>query len=817
MIPDLFNTPKESRQVKSYPGSGASGMSMAYSSYQKPIISDQTFYTNPITGKKQKEKPFEKDLKKHTEILNYDAKKAGVSVDKYLEYLKQPDVESYARSKIIEEEIDSKRGDVLSSLDKGLEQVELDYLNNIRNKKVEEIEIKKDEVQKVFNLKTKSLIKELDDINNTPAAKWFNDFIEMVNQPLIMGPKEGEGTFNFKRQDGKIIKVPNSYLNEYQAAISMLSKNENDIRNRYKIAQEEYDKSVPNPNDKKQLIQEINLLGKNYNNFSKNYNKATMQSRLMMAGALDMITFGSNNSIGEWQNNLRIERQSEMEKFSNDIRFDQAFDSLGNFGEFLGQELGTQLPIIASMIVTGSIAGVPALGLGAVAQAGVTGGVMALTSGGQQLGDMEYEEAVSKQNEYIFDDVEYSTFQKFWMPIGYGAAEGVFGAMPTAFIGKRAIESVINAGGKKLVKEVSIGFNSVTLNRITNEVAMPMFVDVVGEAGFTAPLQSLITGRPLLEDVKHAAFSSAMFTGSMTTTSVAAGAFLNKFSDSKTDQEIRSLINDKEIIERNRIYNIANLGEIVYDDQAAEIKKINKSAELANARIDNQLEIKFRGIDQDIRNLGEDDFNRYVQDKTEYEKIKGKAQEIYDGNDLPEVKDKKLKDLKNLFDFYGQALDSFANQKDFGNPWFLLQTASITDDEAKERLDEIKKEATSNLLKDNPTKELKETEILDEGEKIYKEQEINKDVDNLMNNAKKSFLAASKPKVYETVEEAKKEFDNEVETEFKARNKRAELENRKKITKQEFIDQQYEIIENSNGFARVRRKTAEGAELVKGR
>lgn len=816
LIDDLFNTPKESRQVKSYPGSGASGMSMAYSSYQKPIISDQVFYTNPITGKKQREKPFEKDLKKHTEILNSDAKKAGVSVEKYLEYLKQPDIESYARDKIIQEEIDSKRGDVLSSLDKGLEQVELDYLNDIRNKKVEKIEIKKDEVQKVFNLKTKSLVKELDDVKNTPAAKWFNDFIEMVNQPLIMGPNEGEGTFDFKRQDGKIVKVPNSYLNEYQVATSMLSENENDIRNRYKIAQEEYDKSVPNPNDKKQLLQEINLLGKNYNNFSKNYNKATMQSRLMMAGALDMMTVGLNEDVGEWQRNLRIERQSEVEKFSNDIRFDQAFDSLGNFGEFLGQELGTQLPIIASMIATGGIAGVPAFGLGALAQAGVTGGVMMLTSGGQQLGDMNYEEEVSKQNEYTFDDVEYSTFQKFWMPIGYGAAEGVFGAMPTAFIGKRAIESVINAGGKKLVKEVSIGFNRVTLNRITNEVAMPMLFDATGEAGFTAPLQSLITGRPLLEDVKHAGFTSLMFTGSMTTTSVAAGAVLNKFSDPKTDQEIRSLINDKEIIERNRIYNIANLGEIVYDDQIAEIKKINKSAELANARIDNQLEIKFRGIDQDIRNLGEDDFNRYVQDKTEYEKIKGKAQEIYDGNDLPEIKDKKLKDLKIQFDFYQEALDSFTNQKDFGNPWFLLQTASITDDEAKERLDKIKKEATDNLLKDNPNKELKESEILEEGEKIYKEQEIDKDVNNLKNNSKKSFLASSEPKVYENVEEAKKAFDDEVDEQFKARNKRAKLEERPEITKEEFIDQQYKIIETSNGFARVRRKTAEGEELVKG-
>ena len=88
------------------------------------------------------------------------------------------------------------------------------------------------------------------------------------------------------------------------------------------------------------------------------------------------------------------------------------------------------------------------------ASAAVSGTTLGLMTGGQQMGDMTFEEYKSMLDGLTYNDVEYSSLQKIGTGLGFGAAEGLFGTAPTFLLGRRWAKSAYSAFAKNNLDDV---------------------------------------------------------------------------------------------------------------------------------------------------------------------------------------------------------------------------------------------------------------------------------------------------------------------------------------------------------------------------
>ena len=223
----------------------------------------------------------------------------------------------------------------------------------------------------------------------------------------------------------------------------------------------------------------------------------------------------------QWQNYST----GVMNKYAPDIKFKNAFTD-ENFGRFLAQEISTQLPIVTSMIATGGTAG--ALGAGVRGQTIAAGTQISIASAGEQYGRMTYEDSLT-------DYKLYSNEEKFLISSLYGSAEGFFGVAPSYYLLSRTFNA-LGANGRKVALDGMTRY-------FTNYIAAPPLIESGSEA-ITSMAQNGLTGRPIFENVDHAAFSGAMFGALMNSAPSVAGAFMQKFGDVKKFEEFR-LNNEK--------------------------------------------------------------------------------------------------------------------------------------------------------------------------------------------------------------------------------------------------------------------------------
>ena len=331
-----------------------------------------------------------------------------------------------------------------------------------------------------------------------------------------------------------------------------------------------------------------------------------------------------------------------MNKYAPDIKFKDAFKG-DNFGRFLAQEISTQLPIVTSMIATGGTAG--ALGAGVRGQTIAAATQIGIASAGEQYGRMTLEDSL---NDYKL----YSNEEKFLISSLYGSAEGFFGTAPSYYLLSRTFNT-LGASGKKVALDGATRY-------FRNFIAAPPLIESGSEA-LTSMVQNGLLGRPIFENVDHAAFSGAMFGALMNSAPSVAGAFMHKFGDIKKYEEFR-LNNDK-------------INEIDYytsflDKRTSEFKTLTKQRNEYFKANENILTKIAGNINQKVSKFA---FSQYMKVTSMQETLRSEAQSILDGNLSQDAKIEALKKLQAEFDLYQNVRDLFRNETDYGNEFHLLK------------------------------------------------------------------------------------------------------------------------------------------------
>jgi len=349
-------------------------------------------------------------------------------------------------------------------------------------------------------------------------------------------------------------------------------------------------------NDKQigSIEEEVDFLKRNYSTADKLKNDAklgladiyvkTTKGLPMLLSDLDEATlgqlrFGSEEGVmSEDERQQLIDEIIDWEtaknktksKFKKDVDFSNL--SVDNFGSFLAQEVGTQIPVFAQMMLPG---GVVSLG---VTSAGDKYGQMETESNrisfkvnGKELQGFEKEDGSIVDEtgfKYNPDEVEitslrtpdYSKLQMATAAIGFGTAESLLGALPTKSALGRVAKSFEQSGKRQLIRDGIKSFISKPLQEAKQEA---------WTEGATSVVQNFIDIKVLgkndvglFDNVDHAMFTGGMLGGLMGSVPAIAGVAMRPFS-SKTETKqvrknlemvlgLREQLNNQELTEATR-------------------------------------------------------------------------------------------------------------------------------------------------------------------------------------------------------------------------------------------------------------------------
>ena len=468
--------------------------------------------------------------------------------------------------------------------------------------------------------------------------------------------------------------------------------------------------------------EELDLLKRDYSLLNKfGFNAASTLSGLSF-GLLEYLAPlsgmpGSNEIMEQMSIKRRKELEEAREKYRPDVAFEDAFSSLDNFGRFITEETGRQLPIFALIAASGGAAtalGATSLGAGAVS--GVTLGTM---SAGQQIGDMTYEEFLSKYNDVKaygknleYNDKEYSDLNKFLVGTGFGAAEGLLGAAPTFILGSRffnnATKSFIKAGEKGLLAKIPTTTFQKALNfgkPFAKEFVIGSAEEAITE-GLTTLTQNIITRNSnIFEGVGHAAFSGGFFGGALGGGSVAMGSALSMSMNTAERAQIQDLLNQKQgILKQLSSLDGRTKGALALKNRAENIEK--------------EISDKMLTAEKTwLSKMSKPNFEAYTKTLDAQARLRQQAFDIKNDETLSKAEKKKEIDLLAI-DYQGLQgqIEAFRNPLDYANKYHLLKTT----DEA--RYNEINKEASSKLSSEGV--DLTKEKIDKEAYEVYLNQEL---------------------------------------------------------------------------------------------
>ena len=364
--------------------------------------------------------------------------------------------------------------------------------------------------------------------------------------------------------------------------------------------------------------------------------------------------------------------ENERKKYRDDVKFKDAFDGLDNFGRFIVEETGRQLPIFAMIAASGGTAS--ALGASTMRAAAVSGTTLGVMTGGQQMGDMTFEEAMSKADQFKFNDKEYSDLKKYWTGVGFGAAEGILGTAPTFLLGQRFLQNgyklFSKKGSEKILKDIATKrFDRQFARELGKETGIGIAAESISE-GLTQMTQNAFVGRPIMENVDHATFSGGFFGGTLGGGSVIMGAAMRSMMDKKTVAEID---------DRNAEINDLRRRRIMHDPNSDTYKQYTEQIENKQKQVDDKIE----EFNNNWRNtMSYSAFNAYKNALDEQAKIRNKAREIQDGSLDDKNKQKALEDLGTRYEALDIMINDFKSG-DYQNKFKLLQTS---DPKAYERI-----------------------------------------------------------------------------------------------------------------------------------
>lgn len=660
-----------------------------------------------------------------------------------------------------------------------------------------------DENQIKINKDYDSFIARRTLLEESEQFKYKEKIEKDLNDPnFIFGSgAEGEEQFTF---NGK--KVPKSVVDKYTMAYEFVGKESNLIGGMYDSYQNNRENYNSNLKEKFDLELEFDLLRRDYDSLSKNANSAYNVTKGIVLGGASYIYEIQDAIIGSLSSSLprakglavnmqaikvkdaqlqhRIDMEKERFNYAPDVQFKDAFKD-GNFGEFLMQEISTQAPIIATMMATG-VAGV---------------GVIGVSSAGNQISDMDYEEMMSKKDKYKFNDIEYSNTEKFLIGTGFGLAEGVLGSLPTAKILKQGATLFSRAGKREVAK---VGFRKYIKENAWNGVVVPTFMESSTE-GLTSIAQNLLTGRPVLENVGHAVFSGGLFGFGMSAAPVLGAAAASKFADYDSYSTYRK--NISEMGKLNAEFKSKH-PEVPFFERVAALKG-EKVEERTNFKEDKKAldkkvkELKEQNddilyeLDGNMRDkLSEESYKLHVGAIDTQETLRIEAEKIINSDQSQQSKNEKLKPLKERFDRYQQAIDLFKNPKDFGNQYHYLQESD------PKQYDDIRKEAERAIKEDkglSPEDIVSDKDLKKKSFDIYIQRQVTADIANTKELIIETGLGSvdylnAKVIEFKTPEEAQAYEDKRRNESQEAENKKAEKEKRQPSTIK------LNVVKNSNGY-----------------
>ena len=537
--------------------------------------------------------------------------------------------------------------------------------------------------------------------------------------------------------------------------IRIYKKNETDLVNVKNSIHKDYEEMAEAVDKSSDLSVQLDLLKRDYSLFNKFGFNAVSTTEGLALGGLELLEaaaglkYGKEDAFGiaSFAQERRKIRDKARENYRPDVDFDDAFSSLDNFTRFIVEESGRQLPIFALIYASGGAA--TALGaseMGAALASGLTLGSM---SAGQQIGDMTYEEFLSKYNDiqqYGFNlesnDKEYSSLNKFLTGVGFGAAEGLLGAAPTYLLGSRFFKNGIRAARateQALGKRLTSDFMQKALNfgkPLGKAFVLGSAEEAVTE-GLTTLTQNVITRNPnVFEGVGHATFSGGFFGGIIGGGAVSMGVAMNASMNPKERLELQNFYDQKQKIKT----------ELQYEGLSPEIKKrLEKALVDIDKKIDDKtLEVEERWLSK----MSRKNFEQYTEVLGKQADLKQQYLEVTnkDSGLTEQQKKDKVAELVKKYQANHARIEEFRNPLDYANRWHLLESVD------KKRYDKIRTQASQKILSEGF--EATEAKIKKEAYDIYLLEEIkanNKNAKKALKNVGLKFKAFE----FKTEKEAK--------------------------------------------------------------
>ena len=635
----------------------------------------------------------------------------------------------------------------------------LDQIAPINSKIIKEYKEQLDPLQLELKQDLAALETQSKLIEDSDENKTYNKLKKDFQDPLVQYTiPEGERFIVINNK-----KIPESKVKEYNDALNILQSQSEYLveqSNLYEKKSNSYNKLID-----KIYAEEVQLdiLNKDFNTLRK---AANTTGNFLIGSGIGIAQYTSAliaPKATPYFSKLAIEHRKnvaqEKSQFLPDIQFDDAFNSVENFSEFILQEAAIQLPIILAIGATGGAAS--AAGLGAMASSAAAATLIGVSSAGSQLGDMDYEEFLSNNDKYDFNNIVRGDLQKLLVSTGFGTAEAVFGALPTAGILSKGAKA-LSRSSKALVTK---GASNYIKKRAWSGIVEPTFTESYTE-GLTQLSQNFITGEPLLEGVDHAIFSGGFFGFGMGSVPTIGSLALTNFSDYNSKTEFRQNVAkiNQLASEFESKYGSGN-GSVFLDskentpEKTAEYNKQEKIVKDQINTLNKRNDEILMEVDKNVRSLSEESFNAYAKATLEQEQIRNEVQKIVDNPDYRQTKQDRIDVFQKRFDKLAELKNKFRNVKDFGNIYSMLEES----DPKEYKI--ITEQAEAAVRKEeglDPVSELDSEKVEKKRFDIYLDRLVTKDVANTKSLSK---ILNADLQVFQTEEEVG-EYVKSIESEL---------------------------------------------------
>ena len=542
-----------------------------------------------------------------------------------------------------------------------------------------------------------------EEIISTEVEETYNSDGGKVLQNIIKDQEEGKDIYSLYTEK------------EIESAISAQSKLTEQIKDYEEILDEiaETGKKIKD-ND---YVRSINLAS--YDLSEKFYAKLFGMTEQILVGSeyglkkslslANEVFRGGERNVKLDEEYIRFQEQQNKDLgfFQQDVAFNDAFDSVDNFGRFMLQEIANQAPIFAAIAMPYGI------GIGAIS-------FMSMGEG--------YSE-VEKQSQNPFGENQRNAGSIFLKGLGYGLSEFIFNRFLALPMLKRSKKLLFDETFESILKQNTKG---IVPRRYTQHLLLSPAQESV-EEGLTTITQNLLAGRPITENLGHAMFSGGTFGFGFGSVPFVKGTLMNQFSDYSTLENYReNLAKSKElsgVLDKLKISLKANTTK---GNNTEKLQKRIKTVEGQIAKIDQDQNSILEKEEAKLNNMDKDFYESYNKATVRQQYITMEARDISkdfeDGKITEKERNIQLTELKSEFDQLQSNRDFMRSDKNFGNAYAGFKTSNNKED--VELRNEMNFEAETKLKQDgiaDPTPE----QIDNQTKLIYNTYRINQDFNNV--------------------------------------------------------------------------------------